>query len=117
MRSVCILLVAVALAGVATRAARVAEPATSPTPAAFIDLGAIFSGDENEPDENEAGDSDTARQQPTQGAGKSISVVGVLLSAAGGAIAALFVASRLRRLRERIRRWGVRVGAMPDRRR
>ena len=117
MRIVCILAVAVVLAGATARSPRAAERAPSPTPAAFIDLGAIFGGSENEPDENEVGDGDSPRHRPTQGGGTSISVVGVLLSAAGGAFAALFVTSRLRRLRERIRRWGVRVGAMPDRRR
>jgi hypothetical protein len=117
MRIACILVAVLALAGLATRAPRVAGPATGPTPAAFIDLGAIFGGDENEPDENEVADGDGARRQPAQRGAKSISVVGVLLSAAGGAIAALFVAGRLRRLRGLIRRWGVRAGAMPDRRR
>ena len=117
MRIICIIAVAVALAGLATLAPRVGEPRASATPAAFIDLGAILRGDENEPDENEAGDGDPAQQRPAQGRHSSISVVGVLLSAAVGAIAALFVASRLRRLRARIRGWGARWGVTSARRR
>jgi hypothetical protein len=117
IRILCVLAVAVALAGTVVLAPRVAEPSRAPTPAAFIDLGAIFSGDENEPDENETGDDAAARQQPpSQGRGAHISLVGVLISAAAGAIAALFLASRLRRLRDRLRSWGVRRGLTADRR-
>jgi hypothetical protein len=116
MRIVCILAIAVALAGLAALVPRAAEARVSATPAAFIDLGAILSGDENEPDENEAGDGDAA-QRPAEGHRSSISVVGVLLSAAVGAIGALFVASRLRRLRARIRGWGARWGVTSARRR
>jgi hypothetical protein len=105
MRILCLLALSVALAGLATLAPRVAEPATSATPTALIDLGAIFSGDENEPDENESTEDSPAQQRPTDHA-RSISPAGVLLSAAVGAVAALFVASRLRRLRARLRRWG-----------
>jgi hypothetical protein len=115
MRIVCILAVAVALAGLAKLATRIDASRASAMPAAFIDLGAILSGDENEPDENEAGDS--AQQRPAQGRHSRISVVGVLLSAAVGAIVALFVASRLRRLRARIRGWGARWGVTSARRR
>jgi hypothetical protein len=113
-RILCILAVAMALAGAVALAPRVAERPTTPTPAAFIDLRAIFSGDENEPDENEVGDQAAARQ-PAQGRAR-ISILGVVLSAAAGAIAALFVASRLRRLRDRLRSWGVRRGFTADRR-
>jgi hypothetical protein len=117
MRIVCILAIAVALAGLAALVPRAAEARVSATPAAFIDLGAMLSGDENEPDENEAGDGDAAQQRPADGHRSSISVVGVLLSAAVGAIVALFVASRLRRLRARIRGWGARWGITSARRR
>jgi hypothetical protein len=117
MRIVCILAIAMALAGPATLATRVDAPRAIATPTAFIDLGAILSGDENEPDENEAGDGDTAQQRPAESHHASISVVGVLLSAAVGAIGALFVASRLRRLRARIRGWGARWGVTSARRR
>jgi hypothetical protein len=115
-RILCILAVAMALAGTVALAPRVAARPTTPTPAAFIDLGAIFSGDENEPDENEVGDQAAARQQPAQGRRARISILGVVLSAAAGAIAALFIASRLRRLRDRLRSWGVRRGLTADRR-
>jgi hypothetical protein len=117
MRIVCILAIAVALAGLAAVVPRAAEARASATPAAFIDLGAILNGDENEPDENEAGDGDAAQQRPAESHHASISVVGVLLSAAVGAIGALFVASRLRRLRARIRGWGARWGVASARRR
>jgi hypothetical protein len=117
MRFFCVLAVGVALAGLVAFAPRVAAQPASATSAAFIDLGPIFSGDENEPDENEAGDGDAARRRPAQGGGKSISVVGVVVSATIGAIAALFVASRLRRLRDRLQRWRYRSGVTPDRRR
>jgi hypothetical protein len=117
MRIICILAVAVALAGLAALATRIDAPRASATPAALIDLGAILSGDENEADENEAGDGDSAQQRPAQGRHSRISVVGVLLSAAVGAIVALFVASRLRRLRARIRGWGARWGVTSARRR
>jgi hypothetical protein len=117
MRIVCILAIAVALGGLAAVVPRAAEARASATPAAFIDLGAIFGGDENEPDENEVGDGDAAQQRPAQGHRSNISVAGVLLSAAVGAIVALFVASRLRRLRARIRRWGARWGVTSARRR
>lgn len=116
IRILCVLAVTVVLAGTVALPPRVAEPSRAATPAAFIDLGAIFSGDENEPDENEAGDEAAGRQQPSQGRRARISLVGVLISAAAGAIAALFVASRLRRLRDRLRSWGVRRGLTADRR-
>jgi hypothetical protein len=117
MRIICIIAVAVALAGPATLVPRAGEPRASATPAAFIDLGAILSGDENEADENETGDGDPTQQRPAESHHASISVVGVLLSAAVGAIGALFVASRLRRLRARIRGWGARWGVTSARRR
>jgi hypothetical protein len=102
MRIVCVLAVVVALAGLGTLGLQAPEPAASRAPAALIDLGGIF-GNENEPDENET---DGGRaQQPAQG-GSNITARGVLLGAAIGAIVALFVASRLRRLRARLRRWG-----------
>jgi hypothetical protein len=117
MRIVFILAVCVAVAALATLSTRMAEPRASAAPAAFIDLGAIFSGDENEPDENEAGDGAGARGGPTEGRRANISIVGVVVSAAVGAIAALFVASRLRRLRARLREWRARWGPTADRRR
>jgi hypothetical protein len=103
MRIACVLAVVVALAGLGTLTLRAHEPAASRTPAAFIDLGGIF-GNENEPDENEPDDGGRA-QRPAQG-GSRITARGMLLGAAIGAIVALFVASRLRRLRARLRRWG-----------
>jgi hypothetical protein len=105
MRILGILAVSVALSGLATLAPAAHAPAGHATPSAFIDIGAILSGDENEPDENEADEGNRAQQPPAHHR-TSISVTGVLLSAAFGAIAALFVASRLRRLRARLRRWG-----------
>jgi hypothetical protein len=101
MRIACVLAVIVALAGLGRLALQAPEPAASRAPAAFIDLGGIF-GNENEPDENESGDGGRA-QQPAQG-GSNITARGLLLGAAVGAIVALFVASRLRRLRARLRR-------------
>jgi hypothetical protein len=112
MRIVFILAVCVAVAALATLSTRMAEPRASAAPAAFIDLGAIFSGDENE-----AGDGAGARGGPTEGRRANISIVGVLVSAAVGAIAALFVASRLRRLHARLREWRARWGPTADRRR
>jgi hypothetical protein len=117
MRIVSILAVCVAVAALAMLSTRMSESRAGAAPAAFIDLGAIFSGDENEPDENDAGDGTGARGGPTEGRRASISIVGVLLSAAVGAIAALFVASRLRRLRARLREWRARWGLTLDRRR
>ena len=102
MRIACVLAVVVALAGLGTLALRTPAAAASRAPTAFIDLGGIF-GNENEPDENEP-DDDGRAQQPAQG-GSNITTRGVLLGAAIGAIVALFVASRLRRLRARLRRW------------
>lgn len=105
MRILCVLAVTMALAGLATLAPAVRAPAAHATPAAFIDLGAIFGGSENEPDENEPGDGTPARQQPP--APRShISVVGVLLSATAGAVVALWIGARVRRLRARLRQWG-----------
>ena len=112
MRILCILAVAVALAGLGGLAPRAAVTSADATPTAFIDLIGIFTGDENEPDENEPGDGTRgARQPPARHA--RISVLGVLLSAAAGALAALWIAGRVRRLRARLRglreRWGARL--------
>jgi hypothetical protein len=79
-------------------AARVAGPAS-------ISIGGLFGDeDENEPDENEGGSS-RADAGPTSFARRTAAhlpsvLVGMLL----GAIAALSVASRRRRLRARVRR-------------
>jgi hypothetical protein len=110
MRIVCLLAICVALAGVGTLAAPRASAPRESTPAAFIDLGGIFgSADENEPDENESGDDSRAHQhQPAGGqAGRrsGISPAVVLLAVVLGAIVALFVANRLRRLQVRMRAW------------
>jgi predicted outer membrane lipoprotein len=115
MRILCIVAVAVALTGVVALAPRSAVMPAHVTPTAFIDLGAIFGGSENEPDENEPDDGTRAAPQaPARHA--RISVLGVLLSAAGGALAALWIASRVRRLRARLRRLGERWSARLDRR-
>jgi hypothetical protein len=112
MRILCTLAVVVAIAGLGVLAPRAGVSPAPTTPAAFIDLGAIFGGDENEPDENEPDDgTHGARQPPARHA--RISFLGVLLSAAGGALAALWIASRVRRLRARLRglrdRWSARL--------
>ena len=115
MRILCILAVAVALAGVCGLAPRMALTSADATPTAFIDLGAIFGGSENEPDENEPDEGTRgARQPPARHA--RISIVGVLLSAAVGALAALWIASLVRRLRAWLRRLGERWSARLDRR-
>jgi hypothetical protein len=115
MRILCILAVAVALAGLWGLAPRTALTSADATPTAFIDLGAIFGGNENEPDENEPDEGTRgARQPPARHA--RISIVGVLLSAAVGALAALWIASLVRRLRAWLRRLGERWGARLDRR-
>jgi hypothetical protein len=111
MRILCVLCVTVALAGLGVLAPRAAAPAHTTT-AAFIDLGAIFGGSENEPDENEPDDGSSGTRQPPARHAR-ISILGVLLSAAGGALAALWVAGRVRRLRARLRglreRWSARL--------
>jgi hypothetical protein len=115
MRILCILAVAVALAGFGALAPRTAVTSAHATPTAFIDLGAIFGGDENEPDENETGDgTPSGRQPPARHA--RISILGVLVSATVGALAALWIASLVRRLRARLRRLGERWSARLDRR-
>jgi hypothetical protein len=115
MRILSVLAAAVALAGLGGLAPRTALTSADATPTAFIDLGAIVGGNENEPDENEP-DQGTrgARQPPARHA--RISIVGVLLSAAGGALAALWIANRVRRLHARLRRLGERWSARLDRR-
>jgi hypothetical protein len=110
MRSACLLAICVTLAGVGTLAAPRATAPRESTPAAFIDLGGIFgSHDENEPDENEYNDDSPAHQhQPAGGQAdqrSGISVPVVLLAVVLGAIVALFVANRVRRLRVRMRAW------------
>jgi hypothetical protein len=107
MRIVCILVVAVvltaAMAGALHTGAAGSGVATG-TPVALIDLGAIFGGDENEPDENESDDGSTGRDRSVDH-GSSTSASVVLLCLALGAIGALFVANRVRRLRARLRGW------------
>jgi hypothetical protein len=109
MRIACLLAIGIALVGVGTLAAPRAAEVPPTTPAAFIDLGGIFGGDdENETDENEPDEGDPAQHQPAGGQadGRSgialpVALVGIVL----GAIVALFVANRVRRLRLRMRAW------------
>jgi hypothetical protein len=106
MRIVCILTIAVVLAAVTTGALHTGATgpgAATGTPVALIDLGAIF-GDENEPDENESDDGRPGRDRSTDH-GSSTSPSAALLCLAIGAIGALFVAKRVRRLRARLRVW------------
>jgi hypothetical protein len=108
MRIVCILTIGVVLAGAATLGALhtgAAGPgAATSTPVALIDLGAIFGGDENEPDENESDDGSPGRDRSVDH-GSSTSPSVALLWLAIGALGALFVANRVRRLRARLRGW------------
>jgi hypothetical protein len=108
MRIVCILAIGVVLAGAGTLGASHAGPAgpgaATSTPVALIDLGAIFGGDENEPDENEPDDGRAGRDRATDH-GSSTSPSVALLCLAIGAIGALFIANRVRRLRARLRVW------------
>jgi hypothetical protein len=108
MRIVCILAIGVVLAGAGTLGASHAGPAgpgaATSTPVALIDLGAIFGGDENEPDENEPDDGGLGRDRPVDH-GSNTSAPVLLLCVALGAIGALFVANRVRRLRARLRGW------------
>ena len=115
MRILCILAIAVALAGLGGLGPRTALTSADATPTALIDLGAIFGGSENEPDENEPDDGTRGARQPPAPHAR-ISIAGVLLSAAVGALAALWIASRVRRLRARLRRLGERWSARLDRR-
>jgi hypothetical protein len=108
MRTACLLAICVALAGVGTLAASRAADAPRGTPAAFIDLGAIFGGDdENEADENEPDDGSPTQHQPAGGQADPRSGISlpVFLAVVLGAIGALFVANRVRRLRLRMRAW------------
>jgi hypothetical protein len=104
MRIICILAIAVVLFGLGTVTASHVPSAPTSAPAALIDLGAIFGGDENEPDENESDDGTLGRDRPVD-RGSSTSLRVVLLCVALGAIGALFVANRVRRLRARLRGW------------
>ncbi|HVD59095.1 MAG TPA: hypothetical protein VNC17_19810 [Thermoleophilaceae bacterium] len=107
MRIVCILVVAVVLTAAMTGALHTGAAGSgvaTGTPVALIDLGAIFGGDENEPDENESDDGSTGRDRSVDH-GSSTSASVVLLCLALGAIGALFVANRVRRLRARLRGW------------
>jgi hypothetical protein len=75
-------------------------------PAALIDFGAIFGGDEDESDENETDDGEQQQQQPASerpAPGSNISLALVLLIAVLGVLAAAFVVNRLRRLWARVR--------------
>jgi hypothetical protein len=108
VRTACLLAIFVALAGVGTLAASRAADAPRGTPAALIDLGGIFGGDENEADENEPDDGSPAHHQPAGGQSdrrSGISPAVVLVAVILGAIGALFVANRVRRLRLRMRAW------------
>jgi hypothetical protein len=109
MRIAGLLAICVALAGVGTLTASRAADAPRGTPAALIDLGGIFGGDdENEPDENEPDDGSPAHDQPAGAKadrGSGISPPLVLLAVVLGAIGALFVANRVRRVRLRMRAW------------
>lgn len=107
MRIAGLLAICVALAGVGTLAASRAADAPR-TPAALIDLGAIFGGDdENEADENEPDDGSPTQHQPAGGQADRHSGIPlpVFLAVVLGAIGALFVANRVRRLRLRMRAW------------
>jgi hypothetical protein len=107
MRIVCILTIAVVLAAVTAGALHTGATgpvAATGTPVALIDLGAIFRGDENEPDENESDDGRAGRDRATDH-GSSTSPSVALLCLAIGAIGALFIANRVRRLRARLRVW------------
>jgi hypothetical protein len=107
MRIAGLLAICVALAGVGTLAASRAGDAPR-TPAALIDLGGIFGGgDENEADENEPDDGSPTQHQPAGGQSDRRSGISlpVFLAVALGAIGALFVANRVRRLRLRMRAW------------
>jgi hypothetical protein len=110
MRIVCLVAVTVLLAGLATlpalRTAGAAPSASTIAPAALIDFGAIFGGDENEPDENETDAGEQQQQQPASeppAPRSNISLALVLLIAVLGVLAAAFVVNRLRRLWARLR--------------
>jgi hypothetical protein len=100
MRIICILAIAVVLVGLGTVTTSHAPSAPTSAPVALIDLGA----DENEPDENESDDGTLGRDRSVD-RGSSTSLRVVLLCVALGAIGALFVANRVRRLRARLRGW------------
>ena len=107
MRMVCILTIAVVLAAGTAGALHTGSAgpgAATGTPVALIDLGAIFGGDENEPDENESDDGSPGRDRSVDH-GSSTSPSVALLWLAIGALGALFVANRVRRLRARLRDW------------
>jgi hypothetical protein len=106
MRIACLLAICIATAGVGTLTASRAADAPRGTPAALIDLGGIFGGDdENEPDENEPEEGGAREQPEDQGAsGVSIPVVLVLVALAGAVGG--FVYMRIRRLVLRVRAWG-----------
>jgi hypothetical protein len=121
MRIVCLLVITVMVAGLgllpAPRTAAVPRVASTVTPAALIDLGAIFGDDENEPDENETdGDEQQQQQQHQQPSGRPalgsrISLPIVLVIAALGVMAAAFVVNRLRRLWARLKGLSARASA------
>jgi len=104
MRIICILAIAVVLVGLGTVTASNGPSVPTSAPAALIDLGAIFGGDENEPDENESDDGSPGRDRSVDHRSSTSPSV-VLLCVALGAIGALFVANRVRRLRARLRGW------------
>jgi hypothetical protein len=111
MRFACLLAIVVLLGGAWTLTAHGAAELAAPTPAALIDLHSIFGGgNENEPDENET---DEGGPAPGRQADKPpdhsprVSVPVALLGVALGALAALFVANRVRRLRAWVRGWSV----------
>jgi hypothetical protein len=117
MRIVCLVAISVLLAGLGTlpgsRTTGAPQSASTVTPAALIDLGAIFGDDENEPDENET-DGGEQQQQPASGRralGSSVSLPVVLAIAALGVLVAAYVVNRLRRLWARLRGLSARASA------
>jgi hypothetical protein len=117
MRIVCLLALCGMVAGLgllpASRTAGVPRIASTVTPVALINLGAIFGDDEDEPDENETDGGEQRRQQPSgrPALGSRISLVVVLAIAALGVMAAAFVVNRVRRLWARLKGLSTRASA------
>jgi hypothetical protein len=121
MRILCVLAIGVLLAGLGTfathRAARAPGTASTVAPAALIDVGALFGGDEGEPDENEeeADDDEDGAAQPKPSRTQTVQQVAdnpsmpslavVFLSLALALIVAAYVVHRIRRLWARARAW------------
>lgn len=116
MRILCLVAIAVMLAGVgslATPHPADAQGSASTVPPVAIDLGGIF-GDENEPDEDEnegdeggSEDGRPAARQVDHGSGLPLPLV--VLIAILGVIGAGFVVNRVRRLVSRVRRLRARL--------